>query len=114
MNWPVLFDWKWAGPALVAVIVLVGYLAVWLFRFARWASYRRAFDIRNVGTARIIWDRKAREVEIINMIRRPWPFGKWTTARSFRATLDQLLAPVPHKTLRGYVNKRLHEDRRKG
>lgn len=108
------FTWRWAAPALAAILVLVGYLSVCLFRWSRWFSYRRGMDMKNVGTVRMRWDRKTRLVEISHIIRRPWPLGKWSKARSFYSTLDQLLAPVPHKAIRAYVNKRLREDRRKG
>lgn len=107
------FEWQWVIPAAAAVMVLVGYLAVWLFRWAKWVSWRRNFDKPNTEKVRTHWDKKTKLLEVVLMTRRAWPFGKWTKGRGFHAQLGQILHQVPVSKIRIYINERLREDRKK-
>jgi len=105
-------DLEWVAPALAAVLVLVGYGGVWLFRLARYMEARRALDMANTETVRVQWNKKERRLAVMLLLRRPWPLGKWTRIQGFNAKLEQLLFPVPVKHIQAYLNRRKAEERR--
>lgn len=107
-----LFDLRWVVPAIGAAIVLVAYGGVWLFRLARFMEFRHRLDMPNTETVRVQWNRKERRLSVLLLLRRAWPFGKWTRVQGFNAKLEQLLFPVPVKHIRVYLNKREAEERR--